>query len=621
MNQFNKAIAVTLITALASSSFPIQAFAGVGPADFPGKAKLELDLMSAQPKAEEFKQPWIAPSEDGKYQLKMIGTKFAMVFEPSGAPLGVFDLSMNHLNWKEILLGGIGFGDLSLMKLIKAIKKGRGSSKRGNDLDAHLTPEEIAAAEFEAAAVEPSDDAELDAAYQELIQAANEDPQDREAIKAGLSYMRDVRFNDEWAKRNGVSDSDNEPGVKFRLGTFTMADIQFPEKKKEKVKESPLKPFILLASILYPDTKWDDVNIKEFMKEFEFRYNPKKPGYDVYWNREARAEKKEPKLPGLVMNFVNPWQNLVFKANLRQFDQYGEALVNYFGIYGVLMDLVLSRVCHGLSERVDYHERQFLGLLEEAEQFRYDPGIRLDYVNQMINGLYLSKFTSKNDKDVINGPAKRKLERTAQEKARPAVLKKLSKKENLKLAEVANGKFAVASKTKSGSDEAQFAGIYGLSLKPTRLFKSVPLHVNAKTPVFKLAERYAVDFAGFAARTLLPSNPVFRLGNNVYISIRIPSALYEYWIRSRAIDETVMEGELAGLVDEAIAGRYSMPLTQDQLIYTQKHLRTVQLNPYELSIQEEPEVILKNLKLLKQILSGARPSTEFRPENMVPIVL
>ena len=112
MNTFNKALSVVLITALVGSSLPIRALAedaapqpGVGPADFPKELKLQLDYLKSEPRAEEFKAPWIPASPTGEYQMKMIGSKFAMVFTNEGAPIAVFDLSLNNLGWKEIALG------------------------------------------------------------------------------------------------------------------------------------------------------------------------------------------------------------------------------------------------------------------------------------------------------------------------------------------------------------------------------------------------------------------------------------------------------------------------------------------------------------------------------------
>lgn|GEM_PF-3314361 len=560
-----------------------------------------LDLSKAKPTLEQISSHKIpATTAEGEYQMKMIGEKFALVATAEGQPIVVFDLSLHHLKGSEILLGGIGFGDMTVSKLIKGLRKAKRSSKPANDIDAEA--QELAEiAEFNAAPMSEKDQAE--------------------ATKRGLRLMGDLRFTEEWAQRNHVTERDDKPGVAFRYADFSMNDINFPN---EDLRKRTFDPMIGLAKVLYPDQVWDLDTIKEFAKEFMFRYRGKeKPGYDIYWDRNQRDAAKQPPLPGFVVNFVNPYANLSYKHQMRQFDQYGETLRQQLGTVGILMDLVLSNVTHHLAERLDYHERQLISLLEANARFEYNAGLPLDLVDMMTEMLYLSRFRGSSDDQMTDGPAKRKYELAMQEIARPKALKRINKivsGKGIGITEVGGGKFALAFETKNGQP-AKFRGIYGLGTKPTKLMKRPTLHVNSNGPGFKIAERYLGETVGFLFRSMLPGFWNFRIGSAIFIQLRIPPAVYQHWFRQRSVAEVELEGELVGLVEEAAKGRYNgFGLSMPELTYVRNQLRQTAMNPYELSIKEEPSVIEANLKLLKQILAGGmaleQTATQASPASM-----
>lgn len=585
---------------------------GIAPLQIHKDIDVDLDLEPALRQGSLFKRSYLAPGDD--YQLRMIGDRFAAVFTPSGEPMVIFDLTLNPLNWKQILLGSIGFGELTFWRLIKAIRTKRSTQKEANDIRNTETAEEaLWARELSEDLSEISDDGEESDPFAFISgwgTNAKEDPVDpAKAFKRGKKFFKKLRFNSEWARRNGVQDEDGKPGVPFELKSFYLSDLEFED---DEMRSGLKEPMILLAQTLYPEEEWNEANIEAFMGEFEFRLNEQMPGYDIYWDTSRRQDKKEPKLPGVVVNYMNPWQNLIFKHNLRQIEQYGELLTRWFGPYGIVMDLMLSRICHNLTERLEYHERQLIGLMEATQRFEYTPDIPMGLVDPTTDLLYLSHYTHSKDPNLANGMAKRKMLRTEQEKTRDKVLRATARKKSLAYNEIGR-KFLVA----RSEEDGRFRGIYGLATKP---WGKLALHVNASTSAYKIAERYSTDFLGFLARTLVPSYWAIRLFMRVYIYVYVPPAYYESVIRTWRVNETALEGELKGMVDEAIAGRMQLPLSNEELLTVRSRLRATQINPYELDLNEEAPIIRKNLELLKKALESEKQGqATFSAENLVPL--
>src|SRR3954470_21063214 len=123
-------IATLLLAAVVSFSF----FAA------PAQARLRAPPDYAA-LARKFREPAIPASPDGRYQIRRIGTKFLMVFEPNGAPIVVFDLSLTPISTIEMVLGGVGFGDLNLLHLIELIKKAHQAEQDAASIDGARAPD------------------------------------------------------------------------------------------------------------------------------------------------------------------------------------------------------------------------------------------------------------------------------------------------------------------------------------------------------------------------------------------------------------------------------------------------------------------------------------------------
>src|SRR5688500_9209265 len=185
-----KALSWVLISTFLFSAVPTTARAGITPVMIPDKdVHMDLNHEEALPRASQFKKPAIDPSPDGSYQVRMIGEKFATVFDPNGEPLVIFDLSLNKLSKPEIWLGAIGFGDLTLFKFYKLLRKAR--KAHNSDL-------------------EDGEAVDVDAGIPALSGPdAREPANQEEALEKAREVFGDLRFTNEWALRNGIPDNED----------------------------------------------------------------------------------------------------------------------------------------------------------------------------------------------------------------------------------------------------------------------------------------------------------------------------------------------------------------------------------------------------------------------------
>jgi hypothetical protein len=506
--------------------------------------------------AQKFRKPVIAPSKDGEYQLKRIGKKFLMVYDPSGAPLVVFDLSLTTLSTVEMILGGFGIGDLNLLHLIDLIKK------------AHHAGEAAAANDGQTSSDAPIPDGDV----QKLIVKNTKKAKDGDKLFDQLRLQNGSRL----------------PAT----GTVTLGDLKFPT---PGAREKFLVDFVSLMNGLDRAKYWQRSNIEDALKEVELRRDGQ--SYTVVWNHKAPARAKDdPALPGFVMDYVDLQYTIQYKASLLQL---GENLsyLKQIGPVGVVADFVISQMIDGMIERQEYHEHQFIGLLEAMERFEYRTDeFPPELVESTLGVMYDNLMYSTTDSDTSQEYENTRVEMlTYQEKAKATILAKLAKElpasDTVTL--FGGNKFALVRNQKPG-----FQSIMSTALGPQWLFRYAAKHVDGRSMDAKYAERMAVSVASALARALLPSNLFFQIGNTG-VSIQIDPQMVEMLIRTQMSHEKMLEGELSTLVDETLLGQMTSPLAQDELTYVRKSLRKAENNPYEIALEDEDGIIESNYELIK----------------------
>jgi hypothetical protein len=266
---YKHTVILGLVAVFAASTVPSHSVAG-GHEKAP-RLGTTLDLSRVFPNQLDVQRAAIAPSPDGDFQMKLIGTKFAAVFDKDGKPLAIFDLSMNTLSTVEIYLGAVGFGDLNLGGLLRLAKKHFKNKKKGNDPDLN---EDSDVSGFE-------EDISFKGTPEQMVDASS-DP--AKAMDLGKNFFKDLRFTKVWADRNGVTGADETTGIAFQPKTFRLTDIQMPS---VEAKDAFEKPFAYLGSVLYGEELAGD-ELQSFLHEFEFRFDAKMPGYLVVWRRDER---------------------------------------------------------------------------------------------------------------------------------------------------------------------------------------------------------------------------------------------------------------------------------------------------------------------------------------------
>ena len=94
----------------------------------------------------------------------------------------------------------------------------------------------------------------------------------------------------------------------------------------------------------------------------------------------------------------------------------------------------------------------------------------------------------------------------------------------------------------------------------------------------------------------------------INFSIALPRDTWERLVRLRHQREIYLEGQLAGLLDEAIMGRYDLGLSKEEATKSREYIANNYMNPYEEAVisenMKEEGVISENMKVLIKTLLG-----------------
>ncbi len=510
----------------------------------------------------------------GEFQIIKIGEKFASVFTNSGDPIAIYDLTLPPLSQKELYLGAFGIGDLNIRNLLKLVKNSLSAGK-------------------EASALADNPDDPNDSPPEELTQFYEKLRID--ALDGDKAFSK-IRLTDTWALSNHIEKRDQKPGVPLPEGaSFSLNDLQFNNNYQ---KENFLKTFSYFMNVVETLKYWDRTNIEKALNEFQFRYIPKQKGYEIIWDRSQRSAVEDNPVPLSVVDFSYLTKNHDTKIQLLRNAQSLLRLVDKTPLK-LPLSIVICQIAYGQIERLEYHERRLIGLLESMERFEYqgeplpkgliEVSLELLYLNGINGGIVIDASSPKlstrsknlNYEDVASG----------------LVLAKLKKllSSDLKFETFAGTKFIVIREKQTGT----LRSIVSAAIKPSFLFQYVAKHVDGRSMTKKWLERELVTAAATLATGLLPTSFFFKLVNS-NIGITIEPMIFQVLIRSQMDIEKIMEGELASLVDETIAGKTTLPLSHDELLFVQKSLRKSLVNPYELKLEEEGAAMKASLEALKE---------------------
>ncbi|MAW07386.1 MAG: hypothetical protein CME61_03775 [Halobacteriovoraceae bacterium] len=503
--------------------------------------------------------------ELGNYKLKRIGKKFVTVFTNDNKPIAIFDLSLNALSWKEIVLGAFKIKDFNLKGTLKKIYCSRKIIKQN-------------------AKLESGKKAKLGRCSSDKITAGNLD-------------WNKMRMSSTWAERQNQDVLFSDGGYEFFHSDFNLSELVF---ENEEDKNFFYAPYLELFKIMNPGSeKVTEIQLKNFMSEFEFRLSKDSAEYTMVWNREKRERKEKVKLPGVLVNYISPISPYAYRAKLLRIDSYADLVKYRWFPYGPIMAAMIFRVVDKLIDRVNYHESQLIGLLEAQQTFEYDTGLPHSYVNSTLSLLYLprsrpSHFGSGNDY--------RKRYRSFLDSNRKKIIKKMNKKNKDNTTLVAGKKFIIERKFNEETGKDELKSIISTSNKPMWFTGLLSRHVSSLPNGIKSIERLFINTAGYLAKAFLRTWVGFSLGPVNFV-IQVPRDFWERLVRLRHSREVSLEGQLVGLLDEGIRGSYSLGLNSQEMKDARSYLAKVYMNPYETHIENEDDVINKNYELLKSVIN------------------
>ena len=229
----------------------------------------------------------------------------------------------------------------------------------------------------------------------------------------------------------------------------------------------------------------------------------------MVWNREKRERKKKVKLPGVLVNFMNPVMPYAYRARLMNIDAYADLLKWRWYPYGPIMAAMIYRVVDKLIDRVNYHESQFIGMLEAQKAFEYDSRLPNYFVNTTLSLLYLPRS---NPSHFGSGNDYRKLYISRLDQNKKKILKELRKEEGISLSEEGTGKFLIERVENEETGDLEFKGIISTSNKPMWLTGLLSRHVSKVPNGLKNLERFVINTTGYLVKAFLRTWVGFRIG-------------------------------------------------------------------------------------------------------------
>lgn len=523
----------------------------------------------------------------GGYEQFKVGDRFVFLFDPKGYPVVVFDLTLDPINLKDQLMGSIGIGRWSLRGLFKKYKASR--EKVGDLLG-----------------VEDETDSSMDNRIEDemnLMEAGLTSASEDE-IKRGYEDFAKIEFNDAWIIRNGYGSALSQGRRSgFRPASFTMGDLYLNNKQLAAV--SPIMS--QFSTLIYRMDAVREVGIQEFLSQFRMEWNEQEQQFSMIWSpsvmARASAMAKGPKIPGWVVNYVNPLDLLAYKYSLQNLERqlaYAEAIL---GKYTQPLGILLSRVTNGMKSRLDSHENQLGALLEAYARGEYkikmpleDPNGFFDATNTL---LYLNKVTG--DEDVTNGLKKRRNALASEAKSREDNLKRLAKK-GFDVAPWSDGRFATISK------KGKRKGVASLAIKRSWLTRKWSMHTYDSMPWYKSAHRIGLEVLVDAIRLTFPNSNQLSYwfwSKGLPIGFYMPAAIWDMLLKDRMYAEIGYEGHMIGFINEHLSGRYGeIPgYSGEELAKLRESLYDQRSNTFEVSLKNEPAAMKINQQLIDDLLS------------------
>ncbi len=545
------------------------------------------------PTIEQVNQKWMEAS--GGPQTFFVGDRFVFLFDPSGRPVVVFDLALDQVTTKDMILGAMGIGRFSLRDIFHKYKAAKERPKDMLKNDGEVKPESELAYDAQDEANYQDFYDHIDGAEKDTLPAPNEND-----VVRGYKEFANLEFNDAWIANHGSVQIKSGKGSRkgFLPASFTLGDLFTTEKQQ--------KGFLAFAEkfsrIIYR-SPIPYANSNQFLSQFRMDWSDQTKEFTMVFSPDKGI--KPPKLPGWVINYTNPLDLLAYKFSLRDLSSNSQYAEIFLGKIGVILGIMLDRVTNNLESQMDAHENQLGALLESALRGEYQIDIPMNqlraFVDLTVTMVYLNKML--NTDDITNGPKKRRQVFADEEKYRKQNLDWLKKK-GYDIQVWTDGRFATVCK------KGKRKGIFSLVIGREWITHHPSVHYYDSAPWYKSASRIGLELFTDAVRYIMPNSQVISqwLTNFIRIPFQfyLPTHFWDILFRDRAYVETAYEGHALGLINETLAGRFKeIPgYSNDDVMKVQKAFYNQRQNTFDVSLKNEKAHIAMNWKLVQDWLNG-----------------
>jgi len=515
-------------------------------------------------------------------QTFLVADRFLFLFDSDGSAVVTFDLTMDEIGIKDMIMGAVGIGQWSVEGIFKLFR------------DLFEKPTKLADGKAKGV-YKWAEGKTFDSLDQ--MDANTFFKADAKQKEQGYKNFADLEFNDSWIEKSGQKQlAQGRKG--FKPASFALGDLYVPAEHRASVEDL----FNRLSLLLFKQDLASMGGLEAFNQQFRMNWDQKTEQFQMVWSPKA-AGPKRPEIPGWVVNYSAPTDILAFKLGLHQIEQYTSSADLIFGPYGAVAAMLVTRVVDSIQSQYDSHENQLLTFLEGAALGTYELGMPLQDADAFIDGtellLYLGKMEGSDDLTDAEGK-------------RNNILKYEAKNREENLAWFEKHGFEVKmwpdQRTATVYKKGKRLGVASLAIEKVWLLKWQSWHHYDALPFAKTAGRIGLEAFVDAVRFVIPSALQIPLPY-ISISVYIPGAFWDKIFRGREFTEIGYEGFVISQVNAALAGKWEVPgYTAKELENLKFWLYASRANAYETSAAHELKTMDRNFRLVESFLGGGAKS-------------
>ncbi|HUP56784.1 MAG TPA: hypothetical protein VM598_04975, partial [Bdellovibrionota bacterium] len=289
-------------------------------------------------------------------QTFLVADRFLFLFDSDGSAVVTFDLTMDDIGIKDMIMGAVGIGQFSVEGIFKLFR------------DIFEKPTKLA--DGKAKGVYARADGKIAESWADMDAHTFLKTSDQN-IEDGYKAFAKLEFADRWIAKSGQKSMTGEQRAGYQPADFTLGDLYVKPELRAQAEEL----FNRISIVLFKATLAEMGGLEQFTDQFQMKWDAGKQQFNMLWAPSKQA--KRPELPGWVVNYAYPTDTLAYKLSLNQVERLVSSADLLFGKYGAVAAILVSRVTNSIKARLDSHENSLLTFLEGAAAGTYDLGMPL----------------------------------------------------------------------------------------------------------------------------------------------------------------------------------------------------------------------------------------------------